>query len=248
MRTGNPVFGNRWERYAHQPFATEAGTMTVEGTAAKALFLLFLVLIGALVVWYALFTLGDLSLVLLLMMVGLFGGLVVAFATIFLPRYAHVSSPAYALLEGLILGGFSAFFEVAYPGILLQAVALTFGVFFLALILYRVRILRATPRFVTGIVAATGAILVLYLVGLVLVLFGVPVFFFSSGDPISIAFSVFVVAIAALNFVLDFGFIEEGVTQGAPKHMEWYAAFGLLVTLVWLYIEVLRLLSKVRSR
>ena len=135
-----------------------------------------------------------------------------------------------------------------YQGILPQAVALTFGVFFLVLVLYRVRILRATPRFVKGIVAATGAIMILYFIGLLLVLFGVPVFFFYSSDPLSIAFSVFVVAIAALNFVLDFAFIEEGANHGAPKHMEWYAAFGLLVTLVWLYIEVLRLLAKLRSR
>jgi len=181
-------------------------------------------------------------------MVGLLGGLVVGFATIFVPGYAHVTSPVYALLEGLILGGISALFETVYQGILPQAVALTFGVFFLVLVLYRVRILRATPRFVKGIVAATGAIMILYFIGLLLVLFGVPVFFFYSSDPLSIAFSVFVVAIAALNFVLDFAFIEEGANHGAPKHMEWYAAFGLLVTLVWLYIEVLRLLAKLRSR
>ncbi len=248
VRTSNPVFGNRFERYARQPYAVDAGTMTIEGTVAKTLTLLFLVVIGAILPWYAFFTLQDLVLVLLLMMVGLIGGLVVALVTIFVPRFAHVTSPVYAFLEGLILGAFSALFELVYPGILLQAVGLTFGVFLLVLVLYRVRVLRATPRFVKGIVAATGAIMVIYLIGLVLVLFGVPVFFWSSPDPISIAFSVFVVAIAALNFVLDFGFIEEGVNNHAPKQMEWYAAFGLLVTLVWLYVEILRLIAKLRSR
>lgn len=248
MRTSNPVFGNRWERYLRAGQTAEEGVMTIEGTAAKALILLFLVLLSSIFVWYVFFTIGDLALVFILMMLGLLGGLVVALITIFLPRYAAVTAPAYALLEGLMLGGISSIFENVYPGIMFQAVALTFGVFLLVLVLYRVRILRATPRFVKGIVAATLAIMVLYLVGLVLSLFGTRVFFFYSSDPLSIAFSVFVVAIAALNFVLDFGFIEAGANQGAPAHMEWYAAFGLLVTLVWLYLEILRLLAKLRSR
>jgi uncharacterized YccA/Bax inhibitor family protein len=225
----------------------QQGTMTVEGTATKTGILLLLVLVSSLVTW-SLFAMGNFRLVFPLMIVGMIGGLVVALITIFKPKWASVTAPTYAIFEGLLLGGLSAAFEFVYPGILFQAVALTFGVFALVLVLYRFRVLRATPRFVKGIIAATGAIMFVYLIGLVLLLFGVPVFFFSSSDPISIGFSVFVVAIASLNFVLDFGFIEEGANRAAPKHLEWYAAFGLLVTLIWLYIEILRLLAKLRSR
>ena len=248
MRTSNPVFGNRFERIAQRSYGVEqVGAMTVEGTATKTGILLLLVLVSSLVTWL-LFGLGNVQLVFLLMIVGMIGGLVVALITIFKPAWASVTAPAYAILEGLLLGGLSAAFEIVYPGILFQAVALTFGVFALILVLYRFRVLRATPAFVKGIVAATLAIMFVYLIGFVLTLIGVPVFFFSSSSPISIGFSVFVVAIAALNFVLDFGFIEEGANRGAPKHLEWYAAFGLLVTLIWLYIEILRILAKLRSR
>ena len=248
MRTSNPVFGNRFQRYAQAGYGAGQEAMTVEGTATKTAILLLCVLIGGVIVWYF-FAAGNYGLVYSLMLIGLIGGFVVALITMFKPTWAAVTSPAYGVLEGLILGGISAIFELAYPGIMFQAVALTFGVFALVLVLYRFRILRATPRFAKGIIAATGAIMIVYIVGIILSLFGVNVVFFSlSSNPISIGFSVLVVAIAALNFVLDFGFIEEGANQGAPKHMEWYAAFGLLVTLVWLYLEILRLLAKLRSR
>ncbi|HEV8594047.1 MAG TPA: Bax inhibitor-1/YccA family protein, partial [Thermoplasmata archaeon] len=202
MRTSNPVFGNRFERYMRDSLGSQqTESMTLEGTITKTGILLLLLLISATVVWYF-FGVGNYGLVLSLMIVGILGGLVVGLITAFKPRWASTTAPAYAILEGLILGGLSALFEAVYPGILLQAVGLTFGVFALMLLLYRVRILRATPLFVKGIVAATGAIMVIYLVGLILTLFGIPVFFWSSSSPISIAFSVFVVAIAALNFVL----------------------------------------------
>lgn len=250
MRTSNPVFSNRFERYAQQqPFGSIGmGTMTIEGTATKTGILLLLLLMSATVTWYVFFTLFDITLVFLLIIVGLIGGLVVGLITAFKPKWAHVTAPIYAIFEGLFLGGISGIFEIVYPGILVQAIALTFGVFALVLVLYRVRILRATPRFAKGIIAATGAIFLIYFIGILLSLFGVRPFFFYESSPISIGFSVFVVAIAALNFVLDFGFIEEGANRGAPKHLEWYAAFGLLVTLIWLYIEILRLLAKLRSR
>lgn len=247
MRTSNPVFGSRFERLAREMPAM-GETMTVGGTAMKTAILLVLVLLSATVVWWYFFVEVNLALVQLLILVGLVGGLVIGLAAAFLPKYAAVTAPAYALFEGLFLGGISALFEIPFPGIVLQAVGLTFGVFALILLLYSVRILRATPRFAKGIIAATGAIFFVYLIGIILTLFGIPVFFFSSSDPWSIGFSVLVVAIAALNFVLDFGFIEEGANHGASKHLEWYAAFGLLVTLVWLYIEILRLLAKIRSR
>lgn len=247
MRTANPVFGNRFERYTRGMPAVGAETMTVGGTATKTAILLLLVLISSLFVWW-LFAEGNFALVQILILVGVIGGLVVALITVFRPQWASATAPVYAILEGLFLGGISVVFEILYPGILFQAVALTFGVFALILLLYRAEILRATPRFAKGIIAATGAIFLVYLISLILSLFGVTSFLFTSSHPVSIGFSVLVVAIAALNFVLDFGFIEEGANRGAPKHLEWYAAFGLLVTLVWLYIEVLRLLAKLRSR
>jgi uncharacterized YccA/Bax inhibitor family protein len=247
MRTSNPVFGNRFERYIRQPYETSGETMTVEGTVLKTAILLMLALITSGIVWYLFYVANEVALVLLLLMVGLIGGLVVALVTVFVPRWAAVTSPAYALLEGLVLGGISAVFDLIYPGIVLQAVALTFGVFVLVLLAYRARILQATPRFTKGVLAATGAIMILYFVGILLSFFGVPVVYFHDTGAIGIGFSLFVVSIAALNLVLDFGFIERGAAEGAPKNMEWYGAFGLMVTLVWLYLEVLRLLSLLRQ-
>jgi uncharacterized YccA/Bax inhibitor family protein len=249
MRTSNPVFSNRFERYAQQSFGTVGmGTMTIEGTATKTGILLLLLLMSSTFVWYLFFAVQDYALVFLLVLVGLIGGLVVAFITIFKPAWASATAPVYAILEGLMLGGISALFELVYPGILVQAIALTFGVFALVLVLYRFRILRATPRFAKGVIAATFAIMIVYVIGFLLSFFGVRAFFFYDSSPISIGFSVFVVAIASLNLVLDFGFIEDGANRGAPKYLEWYAAFGLLVTLIWLYIEIIRLLAKLRSR
>jgi uncharacterized YccA/Bax inhibitor family protein len=182
------------------------------------------------------------------MMVGIFGGMLVGFVTVFKKEWAPVTSPAYAVLEGLFLGGVSAFFEKQYPGIVIQAVALTFGTLFCLLAAYKSGLIRATENFKLGIVAATGAIALIYLVSWIMSFFGASIPLIHSSGTFGIAFSLFVVTIAALNLVLDFDFIERGSEMGAPKYMEWYAAFGLLVTLVWLYIEILRLLAKLRDR
>ncbi len=139
-------------------------------------------------------------------------------------------------------------FEVRYPGIAMQAVALTFGTGFCLLMAYRSGLIRATQKFTLGVVAATGGIALFYVISMVLGLFHVNVPIVNSSSPLGIAFSLFVVGIAALNLILDFSFIEQGAAQGAPRYMEWYGAFGLMVTLVWLYLEMLRLLSKLRSR
>jgi uncharacterized YccA/Bax inhibitor family protein len=169
--------------------------------------------------------------------------------TIFKKEWSPVTSPIYALLEGLVLGGLSALLELRFPGIAIQAVALTFGTLFVMLLAYRSGLIRVTQKFRLGIIAATGGIMVFYLLQMLLGFFGVPMFSSVNGNGfIGIGFSLFVVAIAALNLVLDFDFIEQGVHFGAPKYMEWYGAFGIMVTLVWLYIEILRLLSKLRSR
>jgi len=155
---------------------------------------------------------------------------------------------AYALLEGLFLGGASALFEMRFPGIAMQAVALTFGTAFCMLIAYRSGLIRATQKFTMGVVAATGGIALFYVIAMVLGFFHVSVPILYGNSPLSIGISLFIVGIAALNLILDFAFIEQGAAQGAPRYMEWYGAFALMVTLVWLYIEILRLLSKVRSR
>ena len=159
-----------------------------------------------------------------------------------------VTAPIYAILEGLFLGGISAVFESRFPGIVIQAVALTFGVLFCLLAAYTTRLIKVTQNFRLGVVAATGGIVIIYAISFIGGLFGLNVPYIHESGIIGIGFSLFVVVIAALNLVLDFDFIESGVEQGAPKYMEWYAAFGLLVTLVWLYLEILRLLAKLRGR
>jgi uncharacterized YccA/Bax inhibitor family protein len=179
---------------------------------------------------------------------GLFGGLVTALATIFKRSWAPITAPLYALFEGLALGGISAFFDRSYHGIAIQAVGLTFGVLFVMLVAYRTGVIRATERFKLGVIAATGGIALFYLVAMVLSLFHVNVGILYNSSPIGIGFSIFVVIVAALNLVLDFDMIETGVRIGAPKYMEWYGAFGLMVTLIWLYLEILRLLAKSRRR
>jgi uncharacterized YccA/Bax inhibitor family protein len=176
------------------------------------------------------------------------GGLIVALATTFAPRHAVFTAPLYALLEGWLLGGISSVFEKQYSGIVLQAVALTAGVLAALLLAYTTRLIRATDNFRLGLFAAMGGITLLYLGTLVLSLFGYKVPYLHDSGPIGIIFSLIVVVTAALNLVLDFDYIERGVDRGAPKHMEWYAGFGLLVTLVWLYLEILNLLAKIRGR
>jgi uncharacterized YccA/Bax inhibitor family protein len=180
---------------------------------------------------------------------GLIGGFVIALVTIFKKEWSPVTAPVYALLEGLVLGGISAIFERSYPGVAIQAVGLTFGTLFVLLLAYKSGIVRATQGFKIGVIAATGGIAVFYLVEMVLNFFfhfQVPAI--NGSGPWGIVFSLFVVIIAALNLVLDFDLIESGVRMGAPKYMEWYGAFGLMVTLIWLYLEILRLLAKARRR
>jgi uncharacterized YccA/Bax inhibitor family protein len=182
------------------------------------------------------------------MLVGIIGGLIVALVTVFKQTWAPVTAPVYGLLEGLAIGGISAMFEAQYPGIVIQAVALTFGTCLVLLLAYKSRLIQATENFKLGVVAATGAIALIYFVSFILRMFGVHMPYIHGSGLIGIGFSIAVVTIAALNLVLDFDFIERGVQTGAPRYMEWYGAFGLMVTLIWLYIEILRLLSKLRSR
>jgi uncharacterized YccA/Bax inhibitor family protein len=174
--------------------------------------------------------------------------LVFAIATIFKKEWSPITAPLYALAEGLALGGISASLEKAYSGIAIQALGLTLGVTLVMLMLYTSRILRATPKFTMGVIAATGAIFFVYVVDIILRFFGHQVPLLNSSGPWGIGISVVIVIVAALNLILDFGFVETGVHAGAPKYMEWYGAFGIMVTLVWMYIEMLRLLAKIRER
>ena len=186
-----------------------------------------------------------------LLMVGMFGGLIAALGIMFKPNWAGFLAPAYALLEGLFIGGisavFNAMFAKSYPGLVMQAVGLTFGVAIAMFLLYNFRVIRATEKFKSVIIASTLGIGIFYLITIVLNMFGVNVSFMHDSSPLSIGISLFVVAIAALNLIMDFDMIEQGAERGAPKFMEWYGAFGLLVTIVWLYIEILKLLSKLAN-
>ena len=248
VRTGNPTLKESTFTAFREggSVLNPADRMTLNGTVHRTFFLLCLVVSSASFVWAQLYT--NPPLVMPLMLVGMVGGLICSLVTIFRKQSAAISGSLYALFEGLIIGGISAFAEIQYPGIVLQAVGLTFGTLFALLFLYRSGLVKATENFKLGLLAAMGGILIVSLVSLGMMMFGMqaPAIYQSGG--IGIAFSLFVCAIAALNLVLDFDFIEQGVEYGAPKYMEWYAAFGLMVTLIWLYMEILRLLMKTRSR
>ncbi len=225
--------------------------MTIQGAANKTFLLLLLVLAPAAYVWNYVYQGlndgADMTLVPYFMYGGIGGGLLFAIITIFKKKWAPITAPLYAIAEGFFLGGISAFMKQKFPGIVPQAVGLTFGTLFALLAAYKSGLIKATENFKLGVTAATGGIFLIYLVSFILGFFGIRVSFIHESGLIGIGFSAFVVIIAALNLVLDFDFIEEGAERGAPKYMEWYAAFGLMVTLIWLYIEILRLLAKMRK-
>ncbi len=222
--------------------------MTISGTVNKTAILLGLVVISALFMWNKVYGLENPAAYFPWLIGSSIAGLVIAMITIFKKTVAPITAPLYALVEGVVVGVLSAFFETIYPGIVFQATLLTFGTLFALLTAYKSGLIRATENFKLGVAAATGGIFLIYLASFILGFFGVSVPFIHESGWIGIGFSLFVVVIAALNLVLDFDFIENGAKAGAPKYMEWYGAFGLLVTLIWLYIEMLRLLAKLRSR
>ena len=178
----------------------------------------------------------------------LIGGIILAIVTIFNKPLAPYTVPAYAALEGIVLGSISHMFERSYPGIVNQAVLATFGVLGVMLVLYQTGLLRPTERFRSVIMAATMGIGAIYMLNMIMMLFGSSITLIHDISLFGIGFSLFVAVIAALNLILDFEMIETGSRSGAPKYMEWYAAFGLLVTLIWLYLEILRLISKLQRR
>ena len=243
LRSGNPVL--KANTFIQRQTTIDTGMMTITGTVNKTALGLLLLMTTAIFTWNMSPTDPRIS---TLMMVGIFGGLIAAIITVFKRHLAPYTTPIYALLEGLALGGISRFFEPLYPGIVNQAVFLTFGTLAALLFAYRSGLIKPTENFKLGIVAATGGIFFVYIISFILGLFGVQVPLIHSNSNFGILFSFGVVVIAALNLVLDFDFIEEGAEIGAPKYMEWFGAFGLLVTIVWLYLEILHLLAKLQSR
>jgi uncharacterized YccA/Bax inhibitor family protein len=251
FKTSNPALGqNTFSNLAAQPgsLIDVQDRMTLNGTVNKTGLLLLCSIATAAWTWHMFLPDRDITNVAPLMMLGLIGGFIVAMVTTFKKQWSPVTAPIYALLEGLVLGGLSAMLELRYPGIAIQAVSLTFGTLFVLLIAYRSGWIQVTQKFRLGVIAATGGIFVFYMLEMILGFFGVQFMSVNGNGIIGIGFSLIVVAIAALNLVLDFDFIEQGVQLGAPRYMEWYGAFGIMVTLVWLYLEILRLLSKMRSR
>jgi uncharacterized YccA/Bax inhibitor family protein len=244
MRTSNPALSAKTFT-GFGPLAESVPAMTIQGTVNKTGLSLLVVFLAATWAWI---NANDRSVLSTCLLAGLVLSPVIALITVFKKSWAPITTPLYAATKGLALGAISMLAEAAYPGIAAQAVAITFGTLACLLVAYKSGAIKATENFKLGVTAATGAIALIYLATLVLRLFGVQVPYIHEGGPIGIGFSLFVVAIAAFNLVLDFDFIERGADERAPKYMEWYAAFGLLVTLVWLYLEVLKLLMKVRSR
>ena len=243
MRTSNPALSTDAFRATGAAYGEP---MTISGAVNKTGILLICAVATAIWSWNRFLDSPQTALPLLA--IGAIGGFIVALVTIFKKEWSPMTAPLYALLEGLVMGSVSAMYEMRLHGIVIQAVGLTFGVLFALLLAYRSGLIRATENFKLGIVAATGGIALFYLLQFALGFFGIHFAAVNGSGTIGIGFSLFVVVIAALNLVLDFDFIERGAEARAPKYMEWYAAFGLMVTLIWLYLEILRLLSKTRRR
>lgn len=245
MATANPAANVAvYQRALASP---ASGVMTLPGTVFKTGILLLILFVAAGYTWFRVLTEAA-QFGYGLLMAGALGGMAVAFVTIFWPRVSPITAPLYAAIEGLVMGAISAIFETMYQGLVIQAVGLTVGVLSVLLFVYGTGMIRATERFKLGVVAATGAVFLVYMADMILSFFSVHIPFIHESGLVGIGFSAVVVVIAALNLVLDFDFIERGVAAGAPEYMEWYGGFSLLVTLVWMYLEILRLLSKMRER
>ncbi len=249
FQSGNPTLSQKiFERSVD---SADSGVMTVRGSITKFGFLMLMVIAGAAYTWnmYA-FRPQTMT---TMLWVGLIGGLVTGLVVSFKPTLAKYLAPAYGLLEGFVIGALSAIvngmFATKYPNLVLTAVGLTFGVALAMFLLYNFRIIRPTQKFRAIIMGSVLGIMLFYLITIVLSAFGVHMQFMSITDssPLGIGISLFVVAIAAMSLILDFENIEVGAQSGAPKYMEWYSAWGLLVTMIWLYIEVLKLLSRLAS-
>jgi uncharacterized YccA/Bax inhibitor family protein len=253
MKSSNPALSNAFGRHAYA--GTQSAVMTMNGTINKTIISLLLVMVGAGYTWKM--TLAGGGNAMIWTMGGAIVGLVLALVTAFKKEWAPYTVPAYALVQGLFLGGISAMIAGSMsqdPGasvnnqLVVQAVALTIGVFFVMLLLYRSKVIQPTRKFALGLAAATGGIFFFYLISWIVGMFGVNMSAIHGNGTLAIGINLVIVVVAALNLIMDFHFIEEGVAARAPKYMEWYGAFGLMVTLIWLYIELLKLLSRLGSR
>lgn len=247
MHSSNPALSDSAFR---RIYATEVGaeTMTMDGAVKKTGILFGLLVSTAIVQWYLMLYANVTFVVPMATMIGgMIGGLVLSLITIFKPQFAPVTAPLYALFEGFIIGGISVLFEFQYPGIVLPAMGLTFGVMAMMLTIYVSRIIKVTDKFRFGLTMAIGGVFMIYFITIILSFFGIYVPFVFSGGPFGVLFSLFVVGLASLSLLLDFDMIERSANARAPKFMEWYGAFALMVTLLWLYVEILRLLAKSRN-
>jgi uncharacterized YccA/Bax inhibitor family protein len=253
LATSNPAFSQNLFAGSARAFdASRASVMTVQGTVGKTA--LLLAVLSATAIWSWTATTNH-QMQPAVLPAAAIGGLILAFVTIFKPTLAPWTAPVYAAFEGVVLGVISYYVEMglrgrdmAMPGVALQAVSLTCGTLFVMLFVYGTGLIRVTDKLRAGIVSATGAVCLVYIVSMVLSLFGVQVPFLRSATPIGIGIGLVIVGIAAFNLLLDFDFIEEGARRGAPKYLEWYGAFGLMVTLIWLYLEILQVLRQIYGR
>ena len=239
LRSGNPALNKNTFKGLH---AHNNQIMTIDGTVNKTSLALIILLFSS----YYTYSTSNTNFI----FTGMIAGVILAIATIIKKQWAPITVPLYAICQGFALGGISAIYENMYTGIVQQAIFLTFGIFTALLFAYKTKIIRATENFKLGVFAATGGIAIVYFISFIMSFFGsgLSIMNIQNASMISIGFSFFVVIIASLNLVLDFDFIEEASEAGVPKYMEWYATFGLLITLIWLYLEILRLLAKLQSR
>ena len=247
MQSSNPTLSQ--ERFGAARVGIGEPAMTIQGTINKTFILLAILVAAATWTWSKTSDPKSAGFVGITFIVSMIAGLILAIATSFKPRWSPITAPLYAACEGLLLGILSAYFEVRYPGIVMQAVGLTFAVTFAMLMGYKAGWLQATPALRKGLMIAMVGIMIFYGIVWIASFFGIhPPGFINGGGPLGIAFSLFVVGIASMSLILDFDIIESGSREGLEKYMEWYGAFALMVTLIWLYMEILRLLSKINRR
>jgi uncharacterized YccA/Bax inhibitor family protein len=248
FKSGNPALTadtfDNLERVAYK----DNNVMTLQGTVNKSAILLIAVIVPAIYTWNLFTATNDFSSIMPYFWTGTLGGLVLAFVIVFNKDWSPYLAPIYAVLQGLYLGGLSALVNSKFPGIVMQALLLTFGIFAVLLVIYKLKIIKVTENFKLIVASATMGVALYYMVSLGLSFWGVQLPFIHQNDINGIIFSLFVVVLAAMNLVVDFDFIEQGAERRAPKYMEWYGAFGLMVTIIWLYIEILRLLAKSRDK
>lgn len=248
FKSGNPALDQNTFKDLDKPKGATANNMTLAGTVNKTAILLILVITSAMYSWDLYAASLEFDAVAPYFYGGLFGGLILGFVIAFNKDWSPVLAPIYAFCQGLCLGGMSALMEDRFPGIVMQALLLTFGICVILLLIYKLQIIKPSENFKLIVASATGGLALYYLLNFGLSLVGISLPWVHESGTGGIVFSIFAVILASMNLVVDFDFIEQGVAQGSPKYMEWYGAFGLMVTVIWLYVEILRLLAKSRKR